>query len=553
MKFWKRRYIAIIAIVLVAVTSVGYTYSDVFFQIKKSLTIFGDVFREVSLNYVDKIDPPKLMGTAVDAVLQTLDPYTVFIDESDNQEINIITKGKYAGVGLEVGARGGNLVVIAPLDGYPAYRKGVKAGDIILSVNGQSIEELSPEELQNQLRGEAGTNLSLTIKRYGVDQPLTFDLIREEIIIHNVKYYGFADSGKTIGYILISHFSENTAEEVTEAMKNLQKQSRLGGLILDLRNNPGGLLSEAVKTVDQFVKPGLEIVRIKGREAESNTPYYSSEMPLYGSKPLVVLQNNGSASASEIVAGALQDLDRAVIIGDNSFGKGLVQVIKPLSYNTALKITTAKYYTPSGRCIQAINYNHDENVSNGASKIPDSLRRAFKTRNGRTVFDGTGIEPDVYIKEHKEKLLEIALQQHSLYFFYANEYVAKHKDFNVKQSSDSLYDSFRKFIKEKKFSLQTPAGQMIAHLREQLKDPAIEEKAKTNLNDLEQLVAIRNNEEMKREAPGIKKQLYLELVSRYKGTKGKIEAELQFDTYIRMAVKVLKNRPEYNKILAVKN
>jgi carboxyl-terminal processing protease len=553
MKFWKRRYIAIIAIVLVAVTSVGYTYSDVFFQIKKSLTIFGDVFREVSLNYVDKIDPQKLMGTAVDAVLQTLDPYTVFIDESDTQEINIITKGKYAGVGLEVGARGGDLVVIAPLDGYPAYRKGVKAGDIILSVNGQSIEDLSPEELQNQLRGEAGTNLSLTIKRYGVDQPLTFDLIREEIILHNVKYYGFVDDGKTIGYILISHFSENTAKEIKEAIKNLQKQSTLNGLILDLRNNPGGLLSEAVKTVDQFVKPGLEIVSIKGREAESNTPYYSSATPLYDSKPLVVLQNNGSASASEIVAGALQDLDRAVIIGDNSFGKGLVQVIKPLSYNTALKITTAKYYTPSGRCIQAINYNHDENVGNGASRIPDSLRKAFKTRNGRTVFDGTGIEPDVYIKEHKEKLLEIALQQHSLYFFYANEYVAKHKNFNVQQDSDSLYNSFTKFINEKQFSLQTPAGQMIAHLREQLKDPAIAEKAKTNLNNLEQLVAVRNNEEMKREAPEIKKQLYLELVSRYKGTTGKIEAELQFDTYIHKAVRVLKNRPEYNKILAVKN
>jgi carboxyl-terminal processing protease len=553
MKFWKRRYIAIIAIVLVAVTSVGYTHSDVFFQIKKSLTIFGDVFREVSLNYVDKIDPQKLMGTAVDAVLQTLDPYTVFIDESDTQEINIITKGKYAGVGLEVGARGGNLVVIAPLDGYPAYRKGVKAGDIILSVNGQSIEDLSPEELQNQLRGEAGTNLSLTIKRYGVDQPLTFDLIREEIILHNVKYYGFIDDSKTIGYILISHFSENTANEVKEAIKNLQKQSMLDGLILDLRNNPGGLLSEAVKTVDQFVKPGLEIVSIKGREAESNTPYYSSETPLYGSRPLVVLQNNGSASASEIVAGALQDLDRGVIIGDNSFGKGLVQVIKPLSYNTALKITTAKYYTPSGRCIQAVNYNHNENIGNGASRIPDSLRKAFKTRNGRTVFDGTGIEPDVYIKERKEKLLEIALQQHSLYFFYANEYVAKHKDFNIKQNSDSLYASFRKFIKEKQFSLHTPAGQMIAHLREQLQDPAIAEKAKTNLNNLEQLVAVRNNEEMKREAPEIKKQLYLELVSRYKGTKGKIEAELQFDTYIQKAVQVLKNRPEYNKILAVKN
>ncbi|HKJ32299.1 MAG TPA: S41 family peptidase [Balneolales bacterium] len=555
MKIWKRSYLGIVALSLVVMTSIGFTYySDLFFQIKKSITIFSDVFREVSLNYVDPVNPEKIMETGIDAMLSTLDPYTVFIDESDNQEINIITRGKYAGVGLEVGARGGNLVVIAPLDGYPAYRKGVKAGDIILQVNDHKVTDLSPEELQNQLRGEPGTHLSLTVKRYNVEQPITFNLVREVIVIHNVTYYGYINKDKTIGYILLSHFSENAGEEVKQAIKKLRETSDLKGLILDLRNNPGGLLSEAVNTLDNFVKPGVEVVRIKGRDPESNTPYYSSGNPLYLNKPLIILQNHGSASASEIVTGALQDLDRAVIVGTNSFGKGLVQVIRPLSYNTALKITTAKYYTPSGRCIQAINYTHDKNIHNGKIHIPDSLRKSFKTKNGRTVYNGNGIEPDVKLPEGNESLLEIALRQHSMYFFFANKYVSEHKNFNIKLNNDSLFHAFKDFIDRKKFTYETNTGHLLNHLRSQLKQQKLLKQAEVHLDSLQKLVNKQYNLEFEREAPEINKELYLELVSRYQDSKNQIKFELKHDRYVRQAVQILQNKRKYHRLLSyVKN
>lgn len=548
MKIWKRRYVSILALSLLAFTVIGYTYySDLFFQIKKSLTIFGDVFREVNLNYVDPVKPDKLVRSGIDAMLSTLDPYTVFIDEADNQEISIMTQGKYAGIGLEVGARDGKLVVITPLDGYPAYRKGVKAGDIIVSVSGQKVSDLSLNELQKQLRGEPGTQLTLTVKRYGVTQPMTFELTREVIVIHNVAYAGYVDNDKTIGYILLQHFSENAGEEVREAIKKLQKTSKLKGLILDIRNNPGGLLSEAVKTLDNFVKPGIVLVRIKGRTPDTDTPYYSSGDPIYEKKPLIILQNEGSASASEIVSGALQDLDRAVIIGRNSFGKGLVQIIRPMDYNTAIKITVAKYYTPSGRCLQAINYNHDTGEK---SRLQDSLRKSFKTKDGRIVYDGNGIEPDIKMPEKKGLLLETALRQKSLYFYFANKYVSEHQSLNTKINNDSLFQSFKNFIALKKFSYQSTSDHLIKQLRSSFQQKEIDRKANAYLDSLQKLALKRNKVEFDREAPVIQRELYLELISRYKGSKEKIKEKLQYDPYIKTAVQLLKNKTEYSRKLS---
>lgn len=523
---------------------------DLYFSIKKNFTIFSEVFRTISVDYVDEVDPGQLVHTAIDAMLGTLDPYTVLIDEQENQELNIIATGKYAGPGLEVGARGGKIVVIAPIEGYSAYRKGVKAGDVILSLNGLRVENLSIEEVENQLRGEPNTDVKLVVNRYGIEQPITFELKRQEIVVHNVTYSGFVDPDSTIGYILIRRFAQNTASEVKQALIRLKKNGHLRGMILDLRNNPGGLLSEAVGTVDLFEPPGYEVVSTKGRNPENNSTYYTSTPALYAGSGLVVLQNNGSASASEIVAGALQDLDRAVIVGQRSFGKGLVQIVKPLAYNTALKLTTAKYYTPSGRCIQAINYTHDQDY--GAEMVPDSLRKAFVTQNGRTVYDGMGIEPDIQIQPDKPGLLQIALLQQSQYFFFANRYTADHSKFVSQSVPDSLFSAFHRYLNEQHFHYQIPAQRYLSQLKTRLMTTD-SVRAEQPLDILDSLIVRHKKQAFAREAPEIRKELYLELVSRYQGQKGKIHAELSFDPYVQRAVKVLHNRDQYDRILAIKN
>ena len=523
---------------------------DLYFSIKKNFTIFSEVFRTVSVDYVDEVDPGKLIHTAINAMLGTLDPYTVLINERENQELDIIATGKYAGVGLDVGARGGKIVVIAPIEGYPAYRKGVKAGDILLSVNGNKVNNLSLEEVQNQLHGEPDTEVTLVIKRYGIEQPITFKLKRQEIVVHNVSYSGYVDPDSTIGYILIRQFGQNTSNEVKQALLKLKKNGHLRGVILDLRNNPGGLLSEAVSTVDLFEPPGKEVVSTKGRNPENNSTYYTSTPAVFPNGGVTVLLNNGSASASEIVAGALQDLDRAVIIGQRSFGKGLVQIVKPLAYNTAIKLTTAKYYTPSGRCIQAINYTHDEDY--GAEMVPDSLRKAYRTHNGRTVYGGMGIEPDIHIPSAKRGLLQIALLQQSEYFFFVNRYTATHSKFVSQNVSDSLFSAFKGYLNEQHFHYQIPAQRYLNKLKTRLiLTDSI--RAIQPINTLDSLLVRYKKQALAREAPEIKKELYLEIVSRYYGQKGKIRAELTSDPDVQRAVKVLDNRVQYAHILAIKN
>lgn len=545
----KRRLIGSVLIILVLAGGLGYTrYSDVYFQIQKNFTIFSDVFRVVTLDYVDKVNPTKLMRTGIDAMLNTLDPYTVLIDESDNQEIDILTKGKYAGIGLEVGVRGGHLVVIAPIQGYSAYRKGIKAGDIIESVNGMPVKDLSPRELQNQLRGEPGTQVKLVIKRYGFDQLLHFDLTREEIAVHNVTFAGFVDPDSTIGYILLTQFAQNSGNEVHKAILKLESESKLRGLILDLRNNPGGLLSEAVTTVNNFVPPGNEVVKIKGRGTGNEQVYKTTEPAIYVKKPLVVLQNRGSASASEITAGALQDLDRAVIIGNRSFGKGLVQVIKPLAYNTSLKITTAKYYTPSGRCIQEIDYTHDDR--NGTVTYPDSTRKMFFTRNGRKVYNGEGIEPDIYVKEPRDKRVDLALKQQSKYFFFANEFVAKHPHFNSGLVKDSAFYAFKNYLDNNHFTYELPAQHYLVELKNSLKGTTIGPMANDKLVSVEKMIKTEKEKEINKDAPEIKNELYLELLFRYKGPKARIQAALKEDPDVQEAIKVIDNRARYHKILS---
>jgi carboxyl-terminal processing protease len=524
----------------------GFSYrNDNFFQIKKNFTIFSEVFQEVTNRYVDEVDPEKLMRHGISSMLELLDPYTILIDEADNQTFEILTTGRYAGVGIEVDARAGRLVIIAPIEGYSAHQKGVRAGDIILEVDGISVANLALEDLQSLISGEPGTLLVLTVERYGFDQPIEFELIRENVEVKNIRFADFIDADKKIGYVSLSRFGQNAALELRAAIVKMQEDGNLESLILDLRNNPGGLLDEAVKTVDKFVGPGIEVVRTQGRSFESSFSSRTVEPQLFHGK-LIILQNKGSASSSEIVAGALQDLDRAVVIGTRSFGKGLVQIISPLSYNTALKITTSRYYIPSGRSIQSAIYSHEE--AGLTTQLPDSLRNAFKTRAGRVVYDGVGIDPDLEIKDRSQTLAEIALLQNSAYFFFANEYRSTNPEFNHGFVSDDIMNEFIEFLDRTSFDYTTRSERYLTLLEEQFKVDGIENSEKI-LANLKVVVENQKKQELLGVSDAIKKELYLELVARYAGQAGRFSASVKTDEVIRKATEIISDSNLYSGIL----
>ena len=342
---------------IIAGLGVGFFANDnIYLKINKNMDVFAQVYKEITTSYVDEVDPEKFMHAGIDGMLETLDPYTVFYGEKEGEEIDLITHGEYGGVGVSIGTRDGYIIVIAPMDGYSAQKQGIRAGDRIIEIDGQKIFNTNPDSVRTMVRGEPGTEVKMKIEREGEKQPLDFVLVREEIQVNNVTYSGYLDNG--IGYIRLERFSRRAGDEVRQALRELKAKGDLRGVILDLRNNPGGLLEAAVDIVSKFNPKGSTVVTTRGRRSEDEKVYTVTEEPLAGDIPLAVLINKNSASASEIVAGAIQDLDRGILVGTRSFGKGLVQTISQLGYNTSLKITTARYYTPSGRSIQEIDYKH---------------------------------------------------------------------------------------------------------------------------------------------------------------------------------------------------
>ena len=549
MRKWKKIVLgAVLAVSSLAL--VGFVRNpDIYFLIKKNFTIFSEVYREVSLHYVDEVNPEQLMRKGIDAMLESLDPYTVLIDEGESQQMEIITRGSYGGVGIDVGFRSDKIVVIAPVEGYPAHNKGIRSGDIIIAVDGVPVKGMSPEEVQNLTTGEPGTSLSLTIERYGIDHPLKFKLKRERIEVKNIAYAGLVGEQRNVGYILLSRFSQNSADEIRNALKELESRNELEGLILDLRNNPGGLLDEAVKIVDKFIPRGQVVVETRGRLSQHNNSFKTEERPIYPDLPLVVLQNGGSASASEIVSGALQDLDRAVIMGEQSFGKGLVQVMRPLSYNTALKLTTSRYYIPSGRSIQSVTYTHDRN--NSAVTKPDSSRKEFKTENGRTVYDGDGIRPDLKVSASGTTLLQTSLMQQDMFFGFANKYAAEHDSLVDEMRSESLFGDFQDYLGDQNFQYDTPPENYLAKIDSSLDGSA--GKADAHIEALEKRFDELKMKDFEQQKDEIQRLLYLELIARYEGRKGQTAASLPYDRLINEAVSVLGDSARYNQILSVSN
>jgi carboxyl-terminal processing protease len=539
-----------IILFLALICSVGFVFpgdTDYYLEINKGIDIFGKVYKEITADYVDKVDPEKFMRSGIDGMLGTLDPYTIFIDENEKEEVDLITTGKYGGIGVTIGLRDGKVTVIYPMEGYSAFKQGIRAGDKILEVDGHEVTGMKLDSVRILVRGEPGTEVKMKIEREGEKKPLEFVLVREEIRPKNISYAGFIGDG--IAYVKLDRFSRTAGDELRQTLKDLKAKEAIKGIVLDLRDNPGGLLDIAVDVAEKFVPRGSLIVTTKGRRDDTEKKYIANEDPMLGDTPLAVLVNKMSASASEIVAGAIQDLDRGVIVGTQTFGKGLVQTIVPLSYNTSLKLTTARYYTPSGRCIQELDYSHKG--SDGVVPVtPDSLRRAYHTAHGRKVYEAGGILPDTVVTADGQDQLMKELVRKAMFFKYATHYVAEHKtlpeDF---RADDSLLADFKRYLDQEQFKYNEESETKVAELKEIAKKEDYSPSILKDLNQIETDISKEKTNEFRRHGDEIKLALTEELVSRYYGEEGRIRAGLKDDKQLRVAFSFLKDQKDYKRLL----
>lgn len=521
---------------------------DNYFEIGKNLEIFNELYKELNIYYVDETKPGELMTTGIDAMLESLDPYTQYIAESDLEDYRIMTTGQYGGIGAMIRKKGDGVMVSEPYENCPAMKDGIEAGDVILEVDGRKTQGLETDEVSKLLKGQAGTPVKVITSRNGA-APVTHMLTREEIKIPDVPYKGFIDEPNKVGYIKLNSFTQTAGQEVRTALKELKDQGAQK-MVLDLRGNGGGLLREAVNIVNLFVPKGETVVETKGKIAEWDKTYKTLSEPLDATMPLVILVDTGSASASEIVTGALQDLDRAVIVGQRTYGKGLVQQTRDLYYNSKLKVTVAKYYIPSGRCIQKIDYAHHDSTGKAMIKA-DSTILAFKTRGGRPVYDGRGIAPDVRVVEPELPKVVGGLYTADLFFDFANQYkwthptIAQPADFVV---TDEIYQQFLAFVKDKKFDYRTESLDDLAKLEADAKKERYYEHAKTAIDALRAELSPDRSEELERFRSDIKEVLKSELVGRYYHQTGRAKAMLVTDPVVQRALAVL-NGGEYAGVL----
>ena len=519
------------------------------FEIAKNLEIFADIYKTIHYNYVDDVDPGKTMKVAIDAMLASLDPYTNYFPESSMEDVRLQMLGEYGGIGAMIHSDGKSAFISEVYEGMPAHTSDLRAGDKILSVNGESAEGKSTGEISSALRGQAGTDVTVVVERRG--KTLTKTLTRREIKLKPVPYYGFVGNGD-YGYIKLNEFTQGSGQAVRDALMDLRKRNKnMKGLILDLRGNGGGLMNEAVDIVNNFVKRGELVVETKGKIASKNMKSYTRMEPVDTELPLVVLIDNYSASASEIVSGSLQDFDRAVVVGERSFGKGLVQNILPLIYNSQLKVTVSKYYIPSGRCIQAIDYGKRDEQGK-AVKVPDSLKTAFLTRNGRTVYDGFGIEPDVEMQPEYMSPIAEALITKNLVFEYVNAFVEKHDSIEPADKfeiDNSLYADFCAFIAQKGLDYSTYSEKAIEELRRVAKDEKYSASLEAQIVEMEKRIKSEKESDLQRHRDEIAEMLKSEILTRYYYERGRIEGLLTTDPDVKKAIEVLGNQTEYKRIL----
>ena len=535
--------------VIIGLSIWGFKSDQKNFEISKNLDIFYTLVRELNLFYVDEVKPETLIKKGIDEMLETLDPYTVFIPESEMDDFKFMTTGEYAGIGAMISKRRNQIIVAEPYEGFPAQKSGLRAGDVFLEVDGKSVEKMGVSDVSETLKGPAKKPVKVKIQRPGEKKPLTLDIVREEIQIDPVTYYGIID-GKT-GYIRLSSFTDGCADNIRSAMLDLRDKRGATSLVLDLRGNPGGLLGEAVKVTNLFVNHGQEIVSTKGKVSQWDKTYRATEQPVDSVMPLCIMVNSGSASASEIVAGALQDLDRAVILGNRTFGKGLVQTTRDLSYDTKLKVTTAKYYIPSGRCIQALDYSH-RNADGSVGHIPDSLTSEFKTKHGRPVRDGGGVTPDIRNVQDTLSTLAYKLVQDYMIFDFATDFAGKHKTIASPDKfviDDAIYNDFQLFLAEKKFSYESRSEQNLKTLIETAKRERYYDGAQNEFAALEKGLALDLNMDLGKFSDEIRELMKDEIVARYYFQKGAIIAGLGNDLEIKRVLSLFHAPAEYTGTL----
>jgi carboxyl-terminal processing protease len=544
--FQKKTYIVIAAAIAIFFSSFAPT--DLF-EVSKNLDIFVSLYRVLNESYVDETKPGQLMKTAIDAMLESLDPYTNYITENDIEDYKYMTTGEYGGVGAAVTDIDGKIIVLDPYEGFSAHRAGVKAGDEIIEVNGQSVKNKKSDDVKPLLKGQAGSPLKIKVIHAGQTVGVELSLMREEIKIPAVPYSAMLNN--QTGYIKLSSFTENCSVLVKDAFLKL-KEKNCKSVVLDLRGNPGGLMMEAVNIVNFFVKKGREVVYTQGKVSEWDRTYVSTNNPIDTLIPIVVLIDENSASAAEIVAGSLQDFDRAVLVGSRSYGKGLVQQTKPLIYNTQVKITVAKYYIPSGRCVQALDYSHKDEEGR-VEKVPDSLITAFKTKGGRIVYDGAGILPDLKTEEQRLSHVSIALLSKNLIFKYATDYVLKHekisavKDF---QLTEKEFNEFIAYLKDKDYSYKTDSEIALDELKKNSEEEKYYNNIKPEFENLVAKVKLDKKDDLVKFRSEIKQFLEEEIVSRYYYQTGRIEKSVKGDTDVKAAIEILSDEAKWKNILS---
>ncbi|WP_420316707.1 S41 family peptidase [Ekhidna sp.] len=546
----KARIILPAILILVITVAAVKPPTDRYFEILKNLDIFATLFKEVNSHYVDEINPTTLMKAGIDNMLETLDPYTNYIAADDIETYRMMTTGEYSGIGAVVERKDGISTIVMPYEGFAAHEAGLKAGDEIHAINGIPLEGKSQEEVRFLMKGQSNSEITLTIKRFGQDEMFDVNVKREKIAVDSVPYAGMVTDD--IGYVRLTSFTQNVGRSIGIKVLDLMEDGA-ESIILDLRGNPGGLLHEAVNVSNVFIEKGRKIVTQKGKVRANDWTYNTLNDPVDPNIPVVVLTDNGSASASEIVSGVMQDYDRGVLIGRKTFGKGLVQIERPLSYDAVVKITTAKYYTPTGRCIQAIDYSN-RNEDGSVGKIPDSLKNEFYSLNGRRVFDGGGIDPDVEVEKLEFATITKSLIKNDHIFYYATEYSYANKDLNPASPdelrlSESDYEDFKKWLSGRDFDYVTRVEQETKDLIEIAKEEKKYTALKSYFDNLEKATKHNKDQDLETFKEEIKMLLEQEIAGRYFYERGIIESTFGKDPDIQAAIAVLNDSSKYNAIL----